>query len=258
LNLPAAYSGAPLFDLTSVRAEDTGMAATPVWVADPMAGRTVRLTVIGVVDSRAANTYGVITSAENIEGAGFPPAAPTSYYFKVASGVDPHVAARRLEAAYLPYGLQATVISEELLDGLGPKQVLSQVLQGFVALTLLMGVAALGLIAARAVVERRHTVGAMRALGYSRSMVGAAFLAEALFTATLGLIVGDSLGLVLSANLFDANFFEQYRTGLTFQIPWATLAVIAGITLAATLLAALAPAWQASRISPAEALRYDG
>jgi ABC-type antimicrobial peptide transport system permease subunit len=43
-----------------------------------------------------------------------------------------------------------------------------------------MGVVALGLIAGRSVVERRHSVGTMRALGYTRRMVGLAFLAEAL------------------------------------------------------------------------------
>ena len=255
--LPPAYSQAPLFNLATVRAEDRSMAPAPLWVADLTAGRAVRLTVIGVVDSRAANTYGIITSQRNLAGAGFPAAAPTAYYFKVAPGVDPHAAARRIEAAYLDYGLQVTVVSEVLYDGLGPKQVLSAVLEGFVGLTLLMGVMALALIAARAVVERRHSVGTMRALGYTRRMVGTAFLAEALFTAALGLSIGGVLGLLLSKNLFDANFFEQYKTGLTYAIPWPTLGVIAAAALAATLLATLAPAWQASRIAPAEALRYE-
>ncbi len=257
ISLPPAYSQAPLFNLATVRAEDHAMAPAPLWVADPTAGRAVRLTVIGVVDSRAANTYGIITSGLNLAGAGFPAVAPTTYYFKVAPGLDPHVAARRIEAAYLDFGLQVTVVSEVLYDGLGPKQVLSAVLEGFVGLTLLMGVMALALIAARAVVERRHSVGTMRALGYTRRMVGTAFLAEALFTAALGLSIGGVLGLLLSKNLFDANFFEQYKTGLTYAIPWPTLGVIAAAALAATLLAALAPAWQASRIAPAEALRYE-
>jgi putative ABC transport system permease protein len=97
----------------------------------------------------------------------------------------------------------------------------------------------------------------MRALGYTRRMVGLAFLAEALFTAALGVAIGGALGLVLTKNLFDANFFEQYRTGLTFAVPWPTLAAMAAAALLATLLAALLPAWQASRIPPAEALRYE-
>ena len=255
--LPANYANAVPFVLAHVHAEDRTMAPTPVWIADPAAGRAVRLTIIGVVDSRAFETYGIMTPARNLAAAGFPAAPPTTYYFKLASGVDAHAAAHRVEAAYLPLGVQAFVTAEELDNGLGAKQVLSYVLEGFVGLTLLLGVAALGLIAARAVVERRHAVGTMRALGYSRRMVGMAFLTEALFTAALGMIIGGALGLVLSKNLFDANFFEQYRSGLTFAIPWPTLAVVATLALLATLMATLLPAWQASRIAPAEALRYE-
>ncbi len=255
--LPLAYANAPLFVLWGVHAEDRTMAPTPIWVADPNAGRAVRLTVIGVVDNRAFNTYGIITAARNVAAAGFPAAPPTTYYFKAAPGVDARTTLHRVESAYLPYGLVANVTAEELDEGLGPKQVLSYVLEGFVGLTLLMGVAALGLIAARAVVERRHTVGTMRALGYTRLMVGTSFLAEALFTAGLGVVIGGALGLVLSKNLFDANFFEQYRTGLTFAIPWTLLAIIGASALVATALATVLPAWQASRIAPAEALRYE-
>jgi putative ABC transport system permease protein len=269
--LPAAYADAPLFVLSGVHAEDRTMAPTPVWIADPTAGRAVRLTVIGVVDRRAFNTYGIITAARNVAGAGFPRVPPTLYYFKAAPGVDPHLAARRVEAAYLPHGMQAIVIAEELDDGLGPKQALSYVLEGFMSLTLLMGVVALGLIAGRAVVERRHTVGTMRALGYTRRMVGLAFLAEALFTAALGLAIGGALGLILSKNLFDANFLQQgmalapsalgtfmpYNPLLTFAIPWPVLAIIDAGALLATLLATVLPAWQASRIPPAQALRYE-
>ena len=156
-------------------------------------------------------------------------------------------------------------------DGLGPKQALSYVLEGFMSLTLLMGVVALGLIAGRAVVERRHSVGTMRALGYTRRMVGLAFLAEALFTAALGLAIGGALGLILSKNLFDANFLEQGMTAaqstlgtfvpysplLTFAIPWPVLTTIDASALLATLLATILPAWQASRIPPAQALRYE-
>jgi putative ABC transport system permease protein len=231
----------------------------------------VRLTIIGVVDRRAFNTYGIITAARNLAGAGFPRVPSTLYYFRAAPGVDPHVAAHRVEAAYLPHGMQAIVIAEELDDGLGPKQALSYVLEGFMSLTLLMGVVALGLIAGRAVVERRHSVGTMRALGYTRRMVGLAFLAEALFVAALGLAIGGALGLILSKNLFDANFLQQgmalapsalgtfmpYNPLLTFTIPWPVLAIIDASALLATLLATILPAWQASRIPPAQALRYE-
>ena len=65
------------------------MAPRPIWIADPTAGRAVRLTIIGVVDRRAFNTYGIITAARTVAGAGFPRVPPTLSYFKAAPGVNP-------------------------------------------------------------------------------------------------------------------------------------------------------------------------
>ena len=79
---------------------------------------------------------------------------------------------------------------------------------------------------------------------------------QSFFVGTLGSILGVVLGLVLSRNIFVTNFFEQFHTGLTFSIPWQELGLIVGIALLASFLGALLPAWQAGRISPAEAIRY--
>jgi putative ABC transport system permease protein len=40
-------------------------------------------------------------------------------------------------------------------------------------------------------------------------------------------------------------------------VPWGELALICGAAIAASALAALLPAWQAGRIAPADALRYE-
>ena len=51
--------------------------------------------------------------------------------------------------------------------------------------------------------------------------------------------------------------FMPYNPLLTFAIPWPVLAIIDASALLATLLATILPAWQASRIPPAQALRYE-
>jgi lipoprotein-releasing system permease protein len=43
----------------------------------------------------------------------------------------------------------------------------------------------------------------------------------------------------------------------TFSIPWATLGIVAAIAYGTSLLTTLLPSWQAARIYPAEALRYE-
>ena len=96
----------------------------------------------------------------------------------------------------------------------------------------------------------------VRALGCSRPMLQGAFLLESVLVGALGSILGGVLGMMLAKNIFAANFFEQYQTGLYFSIPWDQLAIIVGVSLLASFLGAILPAWQAGRIAPAEALRY--
>jgi putative ABC transport system permease protein len=123
-------------------------------------------------------------------------------------------------------------------------------------MTLLLGVAALAIMGTRAVIERRQQIGMLRALGCQRRFIQISFLLESFFVGALGSIIGVILGLILANNIFAANFFEQFNTGLTFSIPWYQLSIIVAVALSSAFLGALLPAWQAGRIAPAEALRY--
>ncbi len=58
-------------------------------------------------------------------------------------------------------------------------------------------------------------------------------------------------------NIFAVDFFSQFQSGLTLVVPWAEIALICAAALGASLLAALLPAWQAGRVAPADALRYE-
>jgi ABC-type lipoprotein release transport system permease subunit len=62
------------------------------------------------------------------------------------------------------------------------------------------------------------------------------------------------LGLLLARNLFLADFFEQYQTGLTMRVPWVELGAIVLATYLAAMLATFLPAVFAGRVSPVEAL----
>jgi ABC-type antimicrobial peptide transport system permease subunit len=79
---------------------------------------------------------------------------------------------------------------------------------------------------------------------------------ESFLVGAIGSILGVVLGLILSNNIFAVDFFEQLNTGLVYSVPWEELGLIVGIALLASFLGALLPAWQAGRITPAEAIRY--
>ena len=179
----------------------------------------------------------------------------TTYYFKVAPGQDKRALALALGSAFLDNGLESTVLEDAIWSVRGPRILLSNVLLGVVGLTLLLGIAALAITGTRAVVERRQQIGMLRALGCRRRLIQGAFLSESFFVGCTGSVLGVILGLILSNNIFAVDFFEQFRTGLIFSVPWNELELIVGVALLASLLAALLPAWQAGRVTPSEALR---
>ncbi len=250
------------FALNGVYQGDTSFPAIPIWVVGAQLQQTMKLTIIGVVDNSDGAHFGLYiqpgaASLASI-GTGIDPAQPEAqtYYFKVAPGQDKRALALALGSTYLDNGLETTVLEDAVWQARGPRILLSNVLLGVVGMTLLLGIAALAITGTRAVIERRQQIGMLRALGCGRRLIQGAFLLESFLVGALGSILGIVLGLILANNVFAANFFEQYQTGLTFSIPWQQLGIIIGVSFLASLLGALLPAWQAGRIAPAEALRY--
>ena len=267
---PPGFDSPYTFSMSGVYQGDTSFPATPLWVtglqtptpdntAPQAVTSAVKLTIIGVVDNSDSEHFGLfIPRAAYTAHSDTNPATPDAqtYYFKVAPGQDKRALALALGSAFLDNGLETTVLEDAIWQIRGPRIFLSNVLLGVVGLTLLLGVTALAITGTRAVVERRQQIGLLRAIGCKRALIQLAFLFESFFVGTLGSILGVVLGLVLSRNIFVTNFFEQFHTGLTFSIPWQELGLIVGIALLASFLGALLPAWQAGRISPAEAIRY--
>ena len=270
---PPGFDASYTFAVNGVYQGDTNFAAVPVWITGLSIKQSVKLTIIGVVDNSDNSHFGlyiprsayssasIATSASDITGIGnttLDPNAPNAqtYYFKVAPGQDKRTLALALGSAYLDNGLETTVLEDAVWSVRGPRILLSDVLLGVVGMTLLLGVAALAITGTRAVIERRQQIGMLRALGCKRRLIQGAFLLESFLVGALGGILGLVLGVLLARNIFAANFFEQFQTGLTFSIPWNQLAIIVGVALLASFLGAVLPSWQAGKITPAEALRY--
>ena len=226
-----------------------------VKVEDPESGETRNLHVIGVLEDTAFFASGVTTSRATVNDIAGAPVPAQSYQFRLADGVDPSSAARDLEKAFSQNGLQAVAIEKEIEDGSTSQGLFNNLLMGFMGLGLLVGIAALGVIAARSVVERRQQIGMLRALGFQRGQVRLAFLIESSFVALLGIGLGVALGAALSVGIVDS--FAEQISGIRYTVPWSTLGVIVGLAYVASLLTTFLPARQASKVYPAEALRYE-
>ena len=221
---------------------------------DGESGRTRDLRVIGVMEDSAFFAPSVLTSKATLDGVAGSPIPAQSYQFKLAGGTDAGATVTDLERAFAENGLQAVAVEREIRDGSATQSLFNNLLMGFMGLGLLVGIAALGVIAARSVVERRQQIGMLRALGFQRGQVRLAFLIESSFVALLGIGLGVALGAALSVGIVD-SFAEQFA-GIQYTVPWTTLGVIVGLAYAASLLTTFLPARQASKVYPAEALRY--
>ena len=246
------------FRLRGFYVEDKRFDPVSIAVRDPQTGKTTRLTVIGVLkDTAPIQLGGLWTSRRTARAAFGPRAEPTLHYFKLAPGVDAGATATRLERAFLANGMQADSVAKLLRDAIGANYTLNWLLLGFMGLGLVVGVAALGVISARSVVERRQQIGVLRSIGFRPRMVQLSFLLESSFIALTAIIVGTALGHTIAFNVVSDSQGEAGWDNLHFVVPWIHLGIVFFVVYAAALLTTLVPSIKASRVYPAEALRYE-
>jgi putative ABC transport system permease protein len=105
------------------------------------------------------------------------------------------------------------------------------------------------------VTERTREIGLLRAVGIKRSAVWGMITLESVVMAVFGTLLGIVLGVGLGAALVDAlsNFgFERV------VIPWVWIAIYTVLSMIAGVLAAVWPAWRASRLDILKAIAADG
>jgi lipoprotein-releasing system permease protein len=104
----------------------------------------------------------------------------------------------------------------------------------------------------------------MRAIGARRSRVTAVFLLESLILGVGGAVVGTTAGTVaiLIFGHYGIPAFseaQRYSYGGDFlypQLAWAHVTWVPALMVLVCVAAGLGPAWTASRLRPAEALRH--
>jgi len=249
-------SAEPRVELTGFYVEDANLPDDLyLHVKDPESGETRTLRVIGVLGSSAYFAGDVVTSQDTLDALADRTVPPQTYYFGLGSGVDTSATAKRLEKDFAQNGLQTQDTAQMIRDSDATRRIVFVLLRGFMGLGLVVGIAALGVIAARSVVERRQQIGMMRALGFQSEQVRLVFLIESSFIALLGIGVGVALGFGFSGTLIEN--IRQNIPGLEYVVPWGALWLVVVVGYAASLLTTYLPARQASKVYPAEALRYE-
>jgi putative ABC transport system permease protein len=247
------------FELEGLFYEDDTMEPIDIEVREPRTGQLIQLTVIGVMD-RLTDAFGqlgigMIASRTELDEA-IPFKIPTTTYrFKAADGVDVDLLSKNLESAFRENGMESDVLADLVDDIASANRAFNYLFTSFMGLGLLVGIASLGVVSLRAVVERRQQIGVLRAIGYRRRMVQLSFLTESSFIVLMGTAIGVALGTIISWNI--VKDIQQDVETVRFAIPWVQIGIIIAIAYVFSLATTFMPARQASRIYPAEALRYE-
>ena len=146
---------------------------------------------------------------------------PTVYLFALRRGVD-SAGDRRAARVGLPRQRHAGRRAvQKLSEASSASLTFDRLIMGFMGLGLIVGVAALGVISARAVVERRQQIGVLRAIGFRRRMVQPSFLLESSFIALTSIVVGTVLGLAVAYNVIHDSQQQPSWSNLSFDVALA-------------------------------------
>ena len=178
------------------------------------------------------------------------PSESTRHFISVNDGSDSLEVAQGIERELRIFAVD---IQGELRRQQSTQSSILALFQGFIGIGLVAGLAALGVIALRAVVERRQQIGVLRAIGFQARLVGLELLLEMGFIALLGLGLGTALALGLAWRLFAEGTFGE----ISMYIPLGTILPMLIGAFVASLVLTYFPARQAARTTIAEALRYE-
>ncbi|MCG2579394.1 MAG: lipoprotein-releasing ABC transporter permease subunit [Marinobacter sp.] len=120
------------------------------------------------------------------------------------------------------------------------------------------------------VTDKTADIAILRTMGATPGRIMRIFIIQGGVIGIFGTLVGTTLGVVGALNIsafiswLEAALGHQFLSAdvyfisyLPSQLQWQDVAIISGAGLAMSLLATIYPAWRASRIDPAEALRYE-
>jgi putative ABC transport system permease protein len=169
-----------------------------------------------------------------------------------ADGVSDHEFRAAVDAHVAAYGIGELQDRNQFIDSRADlvDQSLAFV-YGLLALSIVIAVFGIVLTLLLAVYERRRETGLLRAVGMTRAQVRTTVRWESVLTSVYGAVVGVIMGLVLGyvviVSLRDQGLNE-------YSVPVATVAAILMIAFVVGVIAAVVPAWRATKLDILQAI----
>ena len=168
-------------------------------------------------------------------------------YIKIKDGVSQESARTALQAAVDKYG-QGTLLSKrEYIDSQsGQINQLLGLIYGLLFLSVIIAVVGIIITLLLSVFERQREIGLLRAVGMTKSQVRTTVRWESVITSLLGAVVG----IVLGVGLGWVIVYALRDQGLSaFSVPVGTTVSILIMAFVIGVLAAVYPAWRATRVN---------
>ena len=142
----------------------------------------------------------------------------------------------------------------------------------FIILSLIVAVAAFNIVSTlvMAVTDKQADIAILRTLGASPGSIMAIFMVQGALIGFIGLALGVAGGITLALNvdvvvpfierLLGTQFMSKevyYISNLPSELQWKDVNTITAVSFVLSLVATIYPSWRASRVNPAEALRYE-
>jgi putative ABC transport system permease protein len=243
------------FTLSNYESGDKTFEPFQVVLRDSATDQESVVQIIGIMERGPSEPYRGLWLNERVMLTVLP-ALNVRYFVRLQPDESAEAEAATMEETLAAFGISVVSITKEIEDQQSLSNAFFLLIQGFLAIGLGVGLIALAVIAFRTVVERRQQIGLLRAIGFTRTNVALSFVLESAFIAVLGILNGIWPALLLANRLLASDQFSAAGFQ-TFHVPWLQITLMALGVFLASVLTTVIPSQQASRIPPAEALRYE-
>ncbi|MFO7633490.1 MAG: FtsX-like permease family protein [Caldilinea sp.] len=211
-----------------------------------------RYRIVGITSTGVAYEDGggmvALREAQRIMG------RPRAVSFIFVDVADPSTAERVVETINTRFPEARASISSEFAQSTNDMQTSMGMLNAIRMLALFIG----GIVVANTMImsifERTREIGTLRAVGWRRRRILGQVLLESLFLCLVSAVFGSVLGVGVVTLIAQAPYASQF-----ISATWNMDIFVSAFVTAAVLgiLGGLYPAWRASQLEPAEALRYE-